>query len=264
MTRQEFSKIIADYRKANRMSVSKMCTDTGININMAYRMESGKSPFSIKNYLKYMDAGDMVLTIGTPGEDSARIPDYASLKKFLRVMLNKYCRDLRSSVVALCSAIIHAEETAPIDTLLRICDAVGLSLGVASKEDAQPKEAQTVGRMTRQEFSKMIAGYRKAMGLSMKFMCFNLDWHGDNVRTFEQGKYNYNLQRCLKYLDVVGLSLTISGVEISDYDSLVSHIVGLRHKNRYSKRALSKAAGYSNSLVSFFESKKPPSLLMRY
>lgn len=110
--------------------------------------------------------------------------------------------------------------------------------------------------MTRQEFSKTIADYRRSRNIATKTMCFALNCFPANIHIIEAGTHSYNLQRCLKYLDVVGLSLTISGVEISDYDSLVSHIVGLRHKNRYSKRALSIAAGHSDFMVSLLERKK--------
>ena len=114
--------------------------------------------------------------------------------------------------------------------------------------------------MTRQEFSKRMADYRKENNIAVKDVCFKLKCLPGEVYDFEKGKHSYNLQKCLDYLDAVGLALTVKIgnkriPKFKSYDEIVEFITN-RRKARYTKRAFATSVGCSSQAITFFEKKE--------
>ena len=118
-----------------------------------------------------------------------------------------------------------------------------------------------VVNMTRQEFSTILAEYRKKYGPTIKEICIHSGCLPTDVYRIEKGKHNYNMQKCLDYIKVIGACLELrSGTGeqkiITEYNQLVKCVVDERTQSNYTQRSLAKAIGCSYATLGHFESYK--------
>lgn len=113
--------------------------------------------------------------------------------------------------------------------------------------------------MDRQEFSKILADYRVEKGIKVKELCFKLNYLPEDIRRIEKASHNYNLQKCLDYLDAIGaqmvLSTTKKNVKIKKYKDILSFVVKQRD-GVYSQRGLAEAIGCSRVMIAYYETER--------
>ena len=115
--------------------------------------------------------------------------------------------------------------------------------------------------MTRQEFSTILAEYRKKYGPTIKEICIHSGCLPRDMYRIEKSKHNYNMQKCLDYIKAIGACLELrSGTGeqkiITEYNQLVRHVVDERTQSNYTQRSLAKAIGCSYVTLGLFESHK--------
>lgn len=112
--------------------------------------------------------------------------------------------------------------------------------------------------MNRQELSQKFANYRKENGPMMKEICSKLSCLPQDVYRIEKGKFSYNLQKCLDYMEVVGLQMTIDTTSesyiITEYKTLIDVLIKLRKERNYSQRSLAAAAECTHVTIAYYES----------
>ena len=115
--------------------------------------------------------------------------------------------------------------------------------------------------MTRQEFSTILAEYRKKYGPTIKEICIHSGCLPRDMYRIEKSKHNYNMQKCLDYIKAIGACLELrSGTGeqkiITEYNQLVRHVVDERNQSNYTQRSLAKTIGCSYVTLGLFESHK--------
>ena len=118
-----------------------------------------------------------------------------------------------------------------------------------------------VVNMTRQEFSTILAEYRKEYGPTIKEVCIHSGCLPSDMYRKEKSKHNYNMQKCLDYIKAIGACLELhSGTGerkiITGYNQLVKCVVDERTQSNYTQRSLAKAIGCSYVTLGLFESHK--------
>ena len=115
--------------------------------------------------------------------------------------------------------------------------------------------------MTRQEFSTILAEYRKEYGPTIKEICTHSNCLPTDVYRIEKGKHNYNMQKCLDYIKAIGACLELySGTAerktITEYNQLVKCVVDMRVQSNHTQRSLAAAIGCFYATLGLFESYK--------
>ena len=118
-----------------------------------------------------------------------------------------------------------------------------------------------VVNMTRQEFSTILAEYRKKYGPTIKEICIHSGCLPRDMYRIEKSKHNYNMQKCLDYIKAIGACLELrSGTDeqkiITEYNQLVKCVVDERTQSNYTQRSLAKTIGCSYATLGHFESYK--------
>ena len=115
--------------------------------------------------------------------------------------------------------------------------------------------------MDRQEFTKMLADYRKHAKMPIKDICFKLKCLPPNIYRLENATNNYNLQKCFDYLNAIGACVVVKAVDnqstvIRDYPTLLHFVVNERLVLGYTQRSLSSAIKCNHTAIACVETQK--------
>lgn len=107
--------------------------------------------------------------------------------------------------------------------------------------------------MNRQELSEKLAAYRKENGPAMKVICTTLSCLPQDVYRVEKGQYSYNLQKCIDYMDAVGLQMTVTTTTqayvLKEYNDVADILKELLSNSGLSQRALGALIGCSHKTI---------------
>lgn len=109
--------------------------------------------------------------------------------------------------------------------------------------------------MNRLEFCDLMEKAKERSGTRISDISFQMHMLLPTLRRLEKGQHNFNMKKCIEYLDVIKSKITLGSQEIHTYDELVETIVNIRTKS-YSQRSLAEKIGMSYVSIAHVERHK--------
>lgn len=109
--------------------------------------------------------------------------------------------------------------------------------------------------MNRLEFCDLMVKAKERSGVRISDISFQMHMLLPTLRRLEKGQHNFNMKKCIEYLDVIKSKITLGSQEIHTYDELVETIVNIRTKS-YSQRSLAEKIGMSYVSIAHVERHK--------
>lgn len=135
MTRQEFSQIISEYRKNNKQMIKDICFKLSCLPKDIYRIEKAIYSYNLQKCLEYLNAIELNMIIHTPDNKHIVINCYDDLVSTLILCRKQVYTQQSLAEKANCSRIsityFESKKTIiTIDSLLKLCEALGVSISV--------------------------------------------------------------------------------------------------------------------------------------
>ena len=136
MNRQEFTKILSEYRKQSSVSTKELCFKLQCMPSDLYKFENAKHNYNLQKCFDYLDAIGVCMAIKAVSNQSVIIRDYPTLLHFVineRLVLGYTQRSLCSVIKRSHTAIAHVEtqkSIMTIDTLLKIADTLNFTINI--------------------------------------------------------------------------------------------------------------------------------------
>ena len=136
MDRQEFAKILSEYRKQGGVSAKELCFKLQCMPSELYRFENAKHNYNLQKCFDYLNAIGVCMAIKAVDNQSVIIKDYPTLLHFVineRLVLGYTQRSLCSVIKRSHTAIAHVEtqkSIMTIDTLLKIAEVLNFTISI--------------------------------------------------------------------------------------------------------------------------------------
>ena len=136
MDRQEFTKILSEYRKQGGVSAKELCFKLQCMPSELYKFENAKHNYNLQKCFDYLNTIGVCMAIKTVDNQSVIIKDYPTLLHFVineRLVLGYTQRSLCSVIKRSHTAIAHVEtqkSIMTIDTLLKIAEVLNFTISV--------------------------------------------------------------------------------------------------------------------------------------
>ena len=136
MNRQEFTKILSEYRKQSSVSTKELCFKLQCMPSDLYKFENAKHNYNLQKCFDYLDAIGVCMAIKAVSNQSVIIRDYPTLLHFVineRLVLGYTQRSLSSAIKCSHVAIAYIEtqrNIMTIDTLLKIAGVLNFTISV--------------------------------------------------------------------------------------------------------------------------------------
>lgn len=136
MNRQEFTKMLTDYRKQVKTPIKDICFKLKCLPTGIYRLENATSNYNLQKCFNYLNAVGVCMVVKGVDNQSVIIRDYPTLLNFVvneRLVLGYTQRSLSSAIKCNHTAIAYIEtqkNTMTIDTLLKIAGVLNFTISV--------------------------------------------------------------------------------------------------------------------------------------
>lgn len=99
--------------------------------------------------------------------------------------------------------------------------------------------------MNRSEFCEMMERAKERSGVKISEISFKLQMLLPTLRRFEKGQHNFNMKKCIEYLDAIRSQIVLNGnKKIGSYDELIRYVIEKRTE-AYTQMAFAEKIGMS-------------------
>ena len=136
MDRQEFTKILSEYRKHSGVPTKELCFKLQCMSSELYKFENAKHNYNLQKCFDYLNAIGVCMAIKAVDNQSVIIKDYPTLLHFVineRLVLGYTQRSLCSAIKRSQASIACVEtqkNIMTIDTLLKIAEVLNFTISI--------------------------------------------------------------------------------------------------------------------------------------
>ena len=263
MTRQEFSQIIADYRKSSGITVKEICCKLNCLPGDIYRIEKASHNYNLQKCIQYLNVLGLVLKLRTFTGRTLRANNYDTLVRLLVQQRNGiYTQQELAKKIGWSPTVLGRYErheiTITIDAFLKIVDALGLVvvLPVKTISKVLPRRQN----MTKQKFSKLISNIRKKEKCTLNQISRRAGMTFIQIQRIEMGCDIYPLIDAIKYINAVGRAMQLTQgnrrVVVHGYEDIPEFLRETRELKGLTQEQLVQVAGLSTASISEIETQR--------